>query len=311
MILLALIIILLSLIDFLILVPILLAIILKSVKYLHDRVTSDIPGNPHAFDDAVISLFRTLPEPSNFNLVWTGLLLQGTKYLRIRGKKPKSRVNSLTIYNSLRMNDQPISIDLEDIPTDKSDMFEVILAKEDYSNDNTSAKVINCQHLSRCMIAMRNYLVLPGIIVETPTIVDNQGGVIRSSERLIAGPASFKKTMESRINKQRKHLLLANLIAAGIITLQLETSYFHCWLSLILSGLIALSIRNLCFMLGRSTLRKMVSTITKKQNHKFFYPNAEESSSASQPSKLHKYWIMSFDLTDHKVSICLIVQCDQ
>jgi hypothetical protein len=294
-----------SLADFFTLLPILLAIVFKGFQSLHRHVTSDIPGNPHAFDDAVISLFRTLPEPSNFNLIWTGIPLQG-QAVRVRGRKPKCRLNSLTVYNSTRMSDPPISIDLESIPTDESGMFEVILAhgKDSSLSDNPNARVINCQHLSRCMVAMRNYLVPPGVLVETPTILNDQGVAIRSSEALIAGPASLRMAQDSRINIQRLRLLIFNIIAAMIIVFYLQQNYLICMISLFISGLIAIALRSLCFQLGRLTLRKMISVITKEKNHKFFYPNTEESSTASQPSQLHKYWVMSYDMSHRKVS-CL------
>lgn len=53
--------------------PIVGGLVFKS-SFFHPVVTSDIPGNPHAFDNSLISCMRTLPEPSNFNVVWTGLL---------------------------------------------------------------------------------------------------------------------------------------------------------------------------------------------------------------------------------------------
>ena len=74
---------LLSVLDLMCFVPMLGAVLLRKVNFVHDQVSSDIPGNPHAFDSCIISLFRTLPEPSNFNLVWTSVPLD--KPLVVRG----------------------------------------------------------------------------------------------------------------------------------------------------------------------------------------------------------------------------------
>ncbi len=73
----------LSVLDLFAVAPMLLRIIMKGVPWLHSSVVSDIPGNPHAFDDSVISLFRTLPELSNFNIVWTNLPLDQPLRLQV------------------------------------------------------------------------------------------------------------------------------------------------------------------------------------------------------------------------------------
>ena len=100
-------------VELFIFVPRLAGILLGSiVPSLHSAVTSDIPGNPHAFDDCIISLFRTLPEPSNFNIVWTSLPL--SMPLVIRGTVPPSRVNSISLYGK-GSSEPPSSLDLETI----------------------------------------------------------------------------------------------------------------------------------------------------------------------------------------------------
>ena len=61
--------------DLFAIVPMLFRVLTKRFQLMHRSVVSDIPGNIHAFDDSMISLFRTLPELSNFNIVWTNLPL--------------------------------------------------------------------------------------------------------------------------------------------------------------------------------------------------------------------------------------------
>lgn len=64
-------------VDLLIEVPTLFAILTNTFQFAHLRICSDIPGSTIAFHNAIISLFRTLPEPSNTNIVWTNVPLHG------------------------------------------------------------------------------------------------------------------------------------------------------------------------------------------------------------------------------------------
>lgn len=63
-----------------------LRLLIGRLGWYPHKITSDIPGNPHCFDWSIISLFRTLPEPSNFNLIWTNLPVDEPFILR--GKFP-------------------------------------------------------------------------------------------------------------------------------------------------------------------------------------------------------------------------------
>jgi hypothetical protein len=110
-----------GIIELFICVPRLAAILLGNlIPSLHSTVTSDIPGNPHAFDNCIISLFRTLPEPSNFNIVWTSLPLSTP--LIIRGAVPPSRVNSISLYGK-GSAEPPSSLDIEKISTYALEVF--------------------------------------------------------------------------------------------------------------------------------------------------------------------------------------------
>lgn len=88
---------LLGLINLVLYAPIVGRLMFRKVQWLHQEVTSDIPGNPHAFDDAVISLMRTLPEPANFNVCWTGILLG--EPIKIDGVLPPATINSVSLYS--------------------------------------------------------------------------------------------------------------------------------------------------------------------------------------------------------------------
>jgi hypothetical protein len=95
--------------DFFFAAPRLAVILFPRLKFLHQNITSDIPGNPHCFHKCIISLFRTIPEPSNTNLVWTGLPL--SEPMLIRGKTPPCRVSSISLYGKGSI-DPPSTIDL-------------------------------------------------------------------------------------------------------------------------------------------------------------------------------------------------------
>ena len=199
-------------------VPFLMRLVFKRVTSLADGATSDIPGNVHAFDDSVISAFRTLPEPNNFNVVYTGLDVSSD--MVVRGTVPPgARFSSLSIYpapDTVGTPDEllPDSIDLSTV-TVADGSFEVTVLKgkgkgkgkgksqgtgtrdsdddsSDGSADGSASASLNSRDWKRGYMAMRNYLVPPGTRVVTPhveTLTDAL--LIRRSDVAVAGPLAY------------------------------------------------------------------------------------------------------------------------
>lgn len=195
----------LAIVDLFVAVPMLFLLMLKKFQFVHKQVSSDVPGNPMAFHESVISAFRTLPEPSNFNIVWTGLPL-ATGPLVMKGKIPGARCNSFNIYGT-GAHDPPATIDAALVPIAKDGTFTLIITQDDvittkkklqnhpeYGGSRASdiGYLVSNKAWKMGFFAMRNYCVYPGTTVHSPEIrrvADNS--VIRASEHLVAGPASL------------------------------------------------------------------------------------------------------------------------
>ena len=151
---------LLALLNVICYVPMLGAVLMK-IQAFHRRVSSDIPGNPHMFDACIISMMRTLPEPSNFNLIWTNVPF--AEPLILRGTFCKSRFNSLSIYGS-NMCDPPNSLDLADINANPDGSFELTISRDPTAESSNN---ICSNDWAGGFISMRNYLVPPGTGIAT------------------------------------------------------------------------------------------------------------------------------------------------
>jgi hypothetical protein len=265
--------------------------ILKNVESLHQDPVSDIPGNPHAFSPAIISLFRTLPEPSNFNVVWTGLTL--SEPLLIKGDIPLSRFSSLSVYGA-GSADPPNSVELN-AETDHKRSFGIVLAPEG-AKDFTipdGAVVVRSNNWKKGFVAMRNYLVPPGCRVLTPEVVRLQdGAVVRPASALVSGPSG----LDLRPSAWAQSALRALKINAAVLALNILI--FDSILSLpflltivVGGGLLGYALYFACFLIGRKRLTQLTKDICQSQNA-FFFASLEQGSKASQPSKLHKYWMM-------------------
>eukprot|EP01038_Epipyxis_sp_PR26KG_P013315 gene13315-17838_t len=186
-----------SISNFIVLIPLIPLIFFKSLKSLfnYNFVTSDIPGNPQAFDYSIISLFSTLPEPSNTNLVWISVpYSRGT--LLVKGRLPEgSRCSSLSIYGPGQT--QPETLDLSFAIQNKNKEFEVLLIPghpTDNKHDNNK-HILYTKDWIFGFCAMRNYLVPPGSRVLTPqiTLLDNNNNnnkIIRDSQIIITEKSS-------------------------------------------------------------------------------------------------------------------------
>lgn len=308
----------LGLLDFFTMIPFMVRMLLKPLQFLHYYITSDIPGNIHAFDNAVISLFRTLPEPSNFNLVHTRVPLPTIAekdVLIVRGNFPPSRMHSLSAYGN--QVEPPNSIEIfpiDDKNNEDSRRFEIELRRNceistTTSSSPSSTSVLELQdHWTHLMIVMRNYLVPPGTLVDTPEIIrKSDGKVIRTSQRLIAGPC----TLDVTNFRFRNRLMVAAMYHCVILawstyplSQSISTQDPHFMAHMISHGtimtlggfLLAWGLRLLMFFFGKLRLKQ----IPIAPLNCFGMAGLDKASSRSQPSKLHTYYFMQYAIDQNQ-----------
>lgn len=296
------------LVDLCIYVPVLFRIFTTAFQFAHQRVTSDIPGNPHAFHTAVISFFRTLPEPNNTNVIWTNFQLTGTGGYIVRGRAPFARCNSLTVYckNSA---DPPASLDLSPFIDKETRYFEVIIASsQEYKSllvDGIVDPQMPCllidRQWSKGYLAMRNYLVCPGTIVTTPEIVyaNRSNQVYRYSDTIVTGPAALSLQLSPGMRATWR--LAAFNTAVGIVNyFLLDPKVYHVTYVVISIGLLcALLLEALMYAGGTRKLHAMWLQWSHGQTNKLFRASTEQGSTASQPCTLHTYWFMKWQVDQY------------
>lgn len=272
---------------------------MKNVESFHKDVVSDIPGNPHAFSPAIISLFRTLPEPSNFNLVWTGLSYN--EPLLIRGQIPLCRFSSVSVYDGSGSGDAPNSVELLPDQDMNTRACEVVIVPEGVENLDVSpgTLILRCNNWKKGFVSMRNYLVPPGTRVITPEIVRLRDGVVvRPANVQVAGPCG----LDLRTSKWAKALLRCCGINATLLLINKHLlrgllSYWHTVLVMAVGACVGYTMYRMCFILGKKRLNKLTADLCPSENS-FFFASLEAGSKASQPSKLHKYWMMKHDIPE-------------
>ena len=276
--------------------PSIARIMLKKAQFLHRSVTSDIPGNPHVFDRAIISLFRTLPELSNLNFVWTSVPLD--EPIVIRGCLPPCRFSSLSIY-SLN-GDSPNSLELMRSKINNMQHMDVLIAP--HGTTTSSAEqlhLISGKAWTRGFLSMRNYLVPPGTKVTTPEVIRvSDGRVIRPAQSLIAGPAKLQHP-DSMLAHPLVRVLLLNILLIYVLKLMLNTPDDQTAAVVIIALGVARGLYGLCFFLGKKRLSKLTAEICAAKN-KLYLTSLEQGSKASQPSRLHKYWMMRMEVPHGK-----------
>lgn len=275
-------------------VPTIGQLILRTKQCLHNHVTSDIPGNPMVFDDLIICLMRTLPEPSNFNIVWTGI--EYGHAFRVDGELPNSRMNSLSLY--CRQQEPPITIDFSKITLSPSRRFEVILYPE---HDDKFAKSISNisnrfpypSHWTGGYFAMRNYLVPPGTRVVTPHVqsLDSKSTINRLPQILYAGNTGIKNHDLFKM----KRVGWLNVAVALACMVLFQTTFKEACMVVLMGFVFFRAFYGLLFVIGKRGLVKHFATVCPRPNE-LFLPDAETASKVSQPSKEHKYWVMRYDL---------------
>ena len=294
----------LGLINLICYVPMVGKMIFRKHQFLHRAVTSDIPGNPHAFDDCIISLMRTLPEPANFNVCFTGMDL--AQPFRMEGALPPATINSLSVY-SRTTPDPPVTLDLSTVKLAPGKRFNVILAPAAISesaalkalrqpqgieNEGEVALLSYPDHWEGGFIAMRNYAVQNGTRVLTPTVFSAfDGTVLRPPASLVAGLTAAKGLGLDKILR----VVLFNTFC--FFQWKTDNDWPVLQRQLLVGGLLAgYCFYNLLFLLGKRGLFSHISKICPHM-HEFNRPDDGEASKVSQPSKEHRYWLMRYDLT--------------
>jgi hypothetical protein len=307
----------LGVLELIIYVPMFFRLTFRNFQFVHQTICSDIPGNPHVFNLLIISLFQTLPEPNNFNLVWTRVPIE--KDVLVRGKIPFSRMSSWSVYGE-GSDGVPNTIELcSNVDPVRRD-FEVILTKtpEKYSK-KSNILVIDTKGWKYGMCVMRNYLTPPGTEVYTPEIVsyENPQEVIRQPQLVVSGAATLHLDQAPFITRA------CGLFILHVIFwfLNLQTNLFttspdpnmanYDWYKVIYFNLIISIYGMATFLFLYHSLywiaKKRLLSFVKEfcpQDNQLCLTSLRESAKASQPSKLHRYWIMKYSIPlNHELSV--------
>lgn len=313
-----------GIIQLIIYVPMLFRLTFRKFESVHKAITSDIPGNPHAFDNLIISLFKTLPEPNNLNLVWTRVPLSQDTV--VRGEMPPTRMSSWSIYGE-GSDGVPVSVELFGNIEKDSRKFEVILTKNPAKYEKIQAGlnksgdrrliIVNTKDWEYGMCVMRNYLVPPGTLVYTPEICTfskinektgeinqpSQDEIIRASQKIISGPQALHIDFDQQKEKLcqffvlQLFLWLLNRFLFNTMHPH-DRIHYNLWISG-LSIIMAYLLYNTLFTIGQKKLYQFIRNFYKEENT-LVLTQLTESAKVSQPSKLHTYWIMRYNITNQQ-----------
>ena len=147
---------------------------------------------------------------------------------------------------------------------------------------------------------MRNYLVPPGTVVRTPEIARlSDGHIIRVSQVLVSGPAEtarkWKQNLFTAVSRFSFLHLLTAIICFLIYGLKVKALLMFGTVALIGFGM-SVGLYHTCFTLGKRGLEKYCKDICPVENE-FRAASLEKGSKASQPSLLHRYHLMRYNLT--------------
>lgn len=179
-------------------------------------------------------------------------------------------------------------------------VFEVVLCpvNQEQSVKASHKHVLTSYDWERGMLSMRNYLVPPGTMLYTPEIIRvKDGSVVREAQRIVAG-APQVALMPSKFRNGAFRTLITNAIVL-VINMTLLHELF-CWkvnaLIMATALLSTFGLYQLCYVVGRRTLGKFYSEICRGETNKLVLASLEQGSKTSQPSLLHKYWAMMYDI---------------
>jgi hypothetical protein len=305
-----------GIVELILYVPMFFRLLFRKFSFVHSDITSDIPGNPHCFNLLVISMFQTLPEPNNFNLVWTRVPISDD--ILVKGRIPPSRVSSLSVYGEGSDN-VPRTIELYPNVDVRNRLFEVIITKNPSAYAGQANKlIINCDKgWTHAMVVMRNYLVPPGYECYTPEIslLNDPSTIIRCNQQLVSGAPNLHLNKSQACNRLMNFLtfncfvwLFNGIFSTCLFCKDSLNNMFQNNILISLAGLMVCYVLH-CFLycLAKKRLKTFVKQfINVNEDNKLVLTVLTESSKVSQPSKLHKYWIMKYNLTgesDKEVSI--------
>ena len=172
--------------------------------------------------------------------------------------------------------------------------------------------VLSSRKWKRGFCAMRNYNVQPGTVIRTPEILSfPDGAVIRSSQVIVAGPASTarsyrRRTIETGIRLAVFHLVIAatafTVCSGSSSSSGGQSSLSNAWLTVSIAvSLLGLSVSVLlyqaCFLLGKAGLFKFSREICRAENE-FSLVSLNHGAKGSQPSLLHTYYFMRYRIGD-------------
>lgn len=279
------------------LAPLWKRLVFRSVDSFHADVCSEIPGNPHVFDFTAISALCTLPEPNSFNMILTKVPFD--RDVVIQGYMPPARMCSISLYNAGGSVPQSDSLTNPFSTNFERKYYRVLATKfPGQAESETFDAVVSTRDWKEGKVVVRNYLIPPGTVAYSPEIIDRAtGGILRKSQRLIAGAANL------HINDNLSEKVL--VIGLHVVTIwALNTFLFfrsldRFWqLNLLFAGLtwaFTRAIYSALYFMGK----RRVAQIFLKGNpslHTFGLIDVENKSHDSAPSRLHRYFAMRYDL---------------
>ena len=330
----------LGVVNFFLLVPFFLRLLLSWSQYLNQGCVADNPGCLHVFDHTVISLLRTLPEPNNCNHVLTKVPLinedDDTDVTVVKGRLPTCRMNSLTVHGN--MTEVPHSIKLSSVKNSdgkETGEYEVLLVREGSKYQPSSEElargtlVLNCKNdWTHGMIVMRNYLIAPGSTIFTPEVTWRKSGkIIRETEKLVAGAAAVdRNAWTHRYGQKLKYFILYNAIAwifnswrlvhphqielAAAVVPPPVTIADHIFVNCLatLGGvLVTYAIRSLVFAMGRYRMHKIMLP----DPNIVRVVDMERASKRSQPSQKHQYYMIRCHIPSPQQELKITAKIDK
>lgn len=280
------------------LAPLWKRLIFKNVESFNADVCSDIPGNPHVFDFSVISALRTLPEPNNCNMIWTKIPFD--RDVIIQGYMPPARMCSVSLYNAGGSVPQSEALTNPFYDNFERKYYRVLMTKNpDQAGSDKFDSVVFTKDWKEGMVVVRNYLIPPGTVSYSPEIVDRATGkVLRESQLLIAGAANIhiNDNLSERVLVISLHVLA--VWALNIFLFSKSLNRF--WqLNLLFAGLTFIFIRAIYSLLYQIGKRRVAEIFHNgiPSPHTFKLVDVENKSHDSAPSRLHRYFVMRYDLS--------------
>jgi hypothetical protein len=311
-------------VNFNLLVPIFLRLLLGWSEFLQQGCIADNPGCIHVFDHTVISLIRTLPEPNNCNHIHTKVPLinkdDDEDVVVVRGYLPTCRMNSLTVHGN--MVEVPHSIQLfpkKNAEGKETREYEVLLIRDGSKYEPSAEELASGTLVLKCksdwthaMIVMRNYLIEPGSTIYTPEASWKKSGkILRPTEKLVAGAAAVDMyAWTHRYAQKFKYFLVYNSLVCGwnswVLTNQTDSATIadHFFLNslTVLGGVfVAYLLRCLIFAMGRYRMDKIMLP----EPNIVRVVDLQKASQRSQPSQKHQYYMIRCHLPtpDHELKI--------